>query len=599
MAQDINIQYTDKNFNNLKNQLVEYAKNYFPDTYNDFSPASPGMMFIDMAAYVGDILSFYQDSQLQETFLQYAQDPGNLYAMAYMMGYRPKVSTASSVEIEFTQRVSATGSNYLPNWEQALTIAENAVLAAGDQQFLVDKKVDFNFSSSYDPTEISIYSVSNNQPAEYLLTKKAHATSGKIFSKTVNVGASTKFFTVDIDDENIIGVLDIVDSSDNKWYEVPYLGQETVYVETTNTGTDSNTVPFLLSTVKTGRRFVTRFTSTGKLQIQFGAGMSAQDNETFLPNPTLVGAPYQGTRRSDYAYDPSNFLFSDSYGNAPANTTLTIRYLKGGGIESNVEANSITGLESVSTTATDTSYVSTLSVSNPLAATGGKDGDTLEELRQNSLRAFNEQGRIVTKQDYAFRAMTLPSTLGSIAKAFVTAEDNIKPADYGKESNPLGVSLYVLAYDINKNVTTATDGLKQNLKKYLSQYILITDSVTIKDAFVINIGIKFDIITLPSYNSREVILNCTEELKAYFDISKWSINQPINLSSIYTVLDRVKGVQTVQKIKIESKVGGEYSEYDYDIEGATKSNVVYPSLDPMIFEVKFPNTDIQGRVTTL
>ena len=599
MAKNVTIKYTDKNFSNLRGQLVEYAKNYFPDTYNDFSPTSPGMMFVEMAAYVGDILSFYQDSQLQETLLQHAQDPGNLYSLAYMMGYKPKVTSASSVELQFSQRVAATGSNFTPNWNQALTLNNNAVVSAGDTDFIVDTKVDFTFSSSYDPTDVTIYSINNNQPAEYLLTKSATAKSGTIDTQVEAVGASSKFLTIDIDDTDIIGIIDIVDSQGNKWVEVPFLGQDTVYVESINTGDNADKVPYLLSLQNAPNRFVSRFTSTGKLQVQFGAGMSSVDDENFLPNPTNIGSGTNtGVRRADHAYDPSNFLFSESYGNAPSNTTLTIRYLKGGGINSNVEANTITGLTSVSSTATDTTYQGTLSINNAESATGGKDGDTLEELRQNSLRSFTEQGRIVTKQDYAFRAMTLPTTLGSIAKSFVTTHDSIKTADF-TDSNPLGVCLYVLSYDNSKHLIKSSEQLKNNLKTYMSQFMMLTDSLTIKDAFVINIGVKFDIITLPNFNSRDVLLKCTDELKEYFNIDKWSVNQPINLSSIYTLLDKVKGVQTVQDIKLKTKVGAGYSEFDYDVEGATKSNIVYPSLDPMIFEVKYPNRDIQGRVTTL
>ena len=599
MAKDIKIQYTDKNFSNLRGQLVELAKNYYPDTYNDFSATSPGMMFIEMAAYVGDILSFYQDSQLQETFLQYAQDPGNLYSMAYMMGYKPKMTSASTVELEITQRVAATGSAFEPNFKQAAKIQSNLIASAGEQSFYTDKPVDFSFSSSYEPTNITIYSLdSDEEPAEYVLNKKIKAKSGTIISTTESVGNSQKFLTVTIDDDNIIGVLDIVDSDNNTWYEVPYLGQDTVFTEAVNTGANASEVPYLLTAQEAPNRFVTRFNSTGQLQIQFGAGMSTSNDDAFLPNPTNAGSgTNQGVRRTDYAYDPSNFMFSAAYGNAPSNTVLTIRYIKGGGIESNINSNTIVGA-TYNATATDNTYLNTIEVRNPEPASGGKDGDTVEEIRQNSLRSFNEQGRIVTKQDYAFRAMTLPTTLGSIAKAFVTTDADIPTADTNIY-NPLGVCMYVLAYDNDKKLKQATPELKANLKEYIAQFKALTDGCTIKDAFVINIGIKFDIITLPSYNSREVLLNCTQALKVFFDISKWSINQPINTSSIYTLLDRVKGVQTVQDVKIETKVGGTYSSFDYDIKGATKNNIVYPSLDPMIFELKYPNNDIEGRVTTL
>jgi len=157
----------------------------------------------------------------------------------------------------------------------------------------------------------------------------------------------------------------------------------------------------------------------------------------------------------------------------------------------------------------------------------------------------------------------------------------------------------VLAYDGDKKLTIPTFELKQNLKTYISQFKPLTDGCTIKDGYVVNIGVKFDIVTLPSYSSRDVLIRCNQALTQHFNIDNWSINQPINLSSIYTLLDQVKGVQTVQDVRVNTKVGGTYSKYDYDIEGATKNNIVYPSLDPMIFEIKYPASDIQGRITTL
>jgi hypothetical protein len=243
-----------------------------------------------------------------------------------------------------------------------------------------------------------------------------------------------------------------------------------------------------------------------------------------------------------------------------------------------------------------------LQFNNPEAASGGRDGDSIDELRENSLRAFNEQGRAVTLQDYTVRALSLPSSYGSIAKVHIVQDQltNTNSAtDNIVDSNPLSLSLYALAYDSNKNLVAPSKTLKTNLKTYLAHYMLLTDAINIQDAFVVNIGVTFDIIAKPNYPGRDVLLACTNRLKEYFAITKWNINQPINLSSIYTLLDQEPGVQTVQKIEIENKVGGDYSQYAYDIKGATRTNVVYPSYDPMIFEVKFPDTDIKGRITTL
>jgi len=602
MATEKDIKYLNREFGDLRQSLIEHAKNYFPDAYNDFSPTSPGMMFIEMAAYVGDVLSFYQDNQLQETFLQHAKDPANLYSLAYMMGYTPRATAAAETTLTVTQRVAATSPNYLPNFNQALKIAANSSIAStatGNTNFLTTKEVDFSFSSSYDPTEITVFSVDSGNPAEYLLSKKVNASSGEIATTTFNFTTAEKFATVQIDEPNIIGVLDVTDSEGNTWTEVPFLAQDTVIKEQTNTASDNDLAPKNLVLQKVSRRFVTRFTSKNILQLQFGAGISELNDNEFLPSPeNLQPTNIRLANSLDVAYDPSNFLFSRTYGLAPSNTTLTVRYLKGGGINANAPANSITDQAAVTITVTDNTYQDTLAFFNPEPATGGKDGDTVEELRQNSLRAFSEQKRTVTLDDYTVRSLALPSQFGSIAKSYAVqaSTDDTKLL---QNLNSLDINLYVLAYDNLKNLTNASQSLRENLKKYLSLYKMITDSINILDAFVINIKVKFEIVTLPNTTGREVLLACNEKLKDYFDIAKWSINQPVNLSEVYTLLDRVKGVQTVKNIELTNLAGGNYSQYEYDVKGATRDNIVYPSYDPSIFEVKYPNTDIEGRIITL
>ena len=196
------------------------------------------------------------------------------------------------------------------------------------------------------------------------------------------------------------------------------------------------------------------------------------------------------------------------------------------------------------------------------------------------------------------RALSLPSQYGTIAKAYIEPEklENILPGQ-----TPSVLNLFVLSFDNNKKLKTSSNTLKKNLSTYISQYRVINDSIKIKNAFVINIGIEFDLIVLPEYNNNEVVFNCIQTLKDYFDINKWQINEPIILRDLYVLLDKVEGVQTIKKIDITNKVGTNlgYSQYAYDISGATQNNVIYPSLDPMIFEVKYPDTDIRGRVVPL
>lgn len=609
MAEQREIKYVNRDFNDFRNQLIEYSKNYFPSTYNDFSPTSPGMMFIEMAAYVGDILSFYQDTQIQETFLTYAKDPKNLYSLAYMMGYKPKTTGVSTADIDIQQDIETTGApDYLPNWDQAAIIPENLQLTSTDNsqtKFLIDRRVDFNFSSSFDPTQVTIKSLDGSgNPSEYTLKKTVKAYSSEIKTTTFNISSAEQFKTLTIQDSNIVGILDVFDDDSNEWYEVPFLGQDTIY-ESEN---ESASFPHVLSTRRVPRRFVTRYLSTGYLQLQFGAGSNSNDDSTIIPDPTNVGlGSSNGISKFDKAYDPSNFLFSKSYGIAP-NSNLTVRYLKGGGVTANVPAGTITSVgTNVTITATgDTSRLTSayLTFTNPTPAEGGRDGDTIEELRENSLRAFNEQNRAVTLQDYAVRVLSLPPKFGSVAKAYVSQEQltdsnaNLTSID---SYNPFALALYVLAYNNNGKLVTASNTLKQNIKKYLADYIMISDSVNIKDAFIVNIGIEYDIVLRPNYSGRDVITQCNNALKDYFKMSKWSINQSINLNQVFTLLDKITGVQTVQKLTVTNKTStdGNYSVYSYDISGATKNNIIYPSFDPCIFEVKYPDVDIKGRITTV
>lgn len=571
-----------------------------------------------MAAYVGDVLSFYQDTQLQETFLTHAKDPKNLYSLAYMMGYRPKTTGVAEVELEISQRIEA-GVDYKPKWTQAAIIGENAVYTSTDSsqtKFLVKNRVDFSFSSSFNPTEITISKLdASNNPEEYLLKKKVKAFSSEIKTTTFDIGPAEKFKTLTIEDTNIVGILDVTGSSSETdiWYEVPFLAQDTTYIPQDNSSAaDSSLVPYLLSITKVPKRFVTRHLSTGYLQLQFGPGTNATDDSVILPDPQNVGlgSDPQYSQLSK-AYDPKNFLYSKSYGIAPSNTTLRVRYLKGGGVSANIPANTLSvasSTNSITSAGGDTSRLSStyLTYTNPKPAAGGREGDTVDELRENSLRAFNEQGRTVTLQDYAIRVLSLPPQYGSVAKVFVTQDQltnsNLNPLDINS-NNPFALNLYVLSYNNSKKLIKSTPSLKTNIKRYLSEHIMITDSVNIKDAFIVNIALTYDIILFPNYSSRDVLLNCNTKLKDFFNISKWSINQPINISEIYRLLDRVPGVQTVQNINIENRNkfqhGSNYSENAYDIAGATLNNIVYPSYDPSIFEVKFPNQDIKGRILTL
>jgi len=619
MATRRNISYINKDFTELRASLVNYARTYFPTTYNDFSPASPGMMFMEMAAYVGDVLSFYLDNQLQETYLQYARQTNNLYELAYMFGYKPNVTQVATTFIDFYQQIPAipSGSTYIPDFSYALYIPSESTVTQNTTNkvpFLIQDPIDFSVSSSGDPTEVTIYEITGTTPTYFLLKKSRKAISSTINTTTFSFGVNPiPFSTVEINTDKIVGVLDITDSDNNKWYEVDYLGQEMVFDSIKNTNQNdpnlsqySGDTPYILKLEKIQRRFVTRCLDSGSLQIQFGAGTSNDTDESIIPNPNNVGIglPFEQSKLTT-AYSPENFLFTKTYGIAPSNTTLTVRYLTGGGAVSNVPANSLnvfTGtakfLNSGLPPQTANYVFSSLGVTNPLAADGGGDGDSIEELRQNSSANFASQLRNVTQDDYLVRALSMPASYGVISKAYI---EPTKAQSISAGESQSVLDLYVLSYNVNNQLITASPALKQNLTTYLSQYRMVNDSVNIKDGFIINIGVNFSIIILPNYNSNEVLSKCIIALKDYFAIDKWAINQPIILRNIYILLDAIEGVQTVQNITINNLVGENlgYSKYAYSIPAATANNVIYPSLDPSIFEVKYPNSDIQGRVVNL
>jgi hypothetical protein len=611
-----NIKYLNKDFSEFRANLIDYAKTYFPTTYNDFSPASPGMMFIEMASYVGDVLSFYLDNQVQENYLQFARQSNNLFELAYMFGYKPNVTGIATTDIDFFQKVPAklSGSTYIPDFDYALYIAENSTVSStSGTSFLVDSPIDFTISSSLDPTEVTIYEVSGNNPSYFLLKKTRKAISATINTKTFTFGSPIKFSTVEINSQNIVGVLDCVDSEGNVWYEVDHLGQEMIFDSIKNTNINdpnlsqySGDTPYLLKLKKVQHRFTTRFKNSTTLQIQFGSGITSDSDEVIVPNPDNlgIGLPFEQTKLTT-AYSPVNFLFTDTYGIAPSNTTLTFRFLTGGGVSSNVSSNTLTSLNGNITflnntlnSATANDVFTSLAVTNPRAANGGGDGDSIEEIRQNSSANFASQLRNVTQNDYLVRTLSMPAEYGVISKAYI---EPVKAQSISAgESNAI-LDLYVLTYDINKKLTTASPALKQNIITYLSEYRMINDSINIKDGFVVNIGVDFDIIVLPNYNNNNVLTRCISALQTYFDINKWQINQPIILRELFILLDKIEGVQTIKNIEIYNKVGVNlgYSQWAYDISGATKNGIIYPSLDPMIFEVKYPNTDISGRTVSL
>jgi hypothetical protein len=654
-----NLNYVGKDFSTLKQNLVDFTKTYFPDTYSDFNEASPGMVFIEQAAAIGDVLSFYQDAQLKESMLAYASERKNVVSLAQSMGYKPKVTSPAVTTMTVYQLVPSigTGVNNRPDNTYYLKIKDGMEILSTTNSNITFRTVDIVDFENETDREIDVYERNDltGEPTLYLITKKVKAISATQKETSVTLSDSTDYPTVTINDTNIIQISSLMEGS-NKYYEVPYLAQESIFVEKPNTesnsdlSTYSSTVPYILEVQKVPRRFSVKVNSDNTIDLQFGAGKSITGDETLLPNTKNVGLGLANSiNRLNQSIDPSNFLKTNTLGVAPANKTLTIKYLVGGGVESNVNQGDLTTIRkiefeedllSVSNLTLYSTMKQSVAVENLEAAVGGRGSESIEEIRQNALAMFGSQNRAVTKQDYVVRAVSMPERYGSVAKVYVSQDgeiDNNSPSsilanpntlaeftnlvdslknsskvDIQKElvkflankktslnevNNPFAINMYVLGYDGNKKLTTLNQAVKQNLKTYLGEYRMMTDAVNIIDGFIVNIGVDFEIICYSNYNKREVLTNCLTQIQSYFEIDNWTFNKPINISEMELILANVEGVMSVPSVKIGNlcREDGSYSANDYNIEEATKGKIVYPSLDPCIFEVKYPNKDIKGR----
>ncbi len=659
------IKYLNKDFAQYRGNLIEFAKTYFPKTYSDFNESSPGMMFIEMASYIGDSLSYYVDDTLKESLMVHAEDIENVIALSQYLGYKPKVTSPAVTTLSVYQLVPSIGIGGSNTFDETylLTIKEGMqVVDSNSTSFITKDVVDFSDDTD---REISIYETDSisGETTFYLVKKYVQCISAEIKTTNIDFTSYESFQTIELSDTNVIDIYDVRDSNGNKWYEVPYLGQEMVFEDYPNTEINDpdlyqfkTTVPYILKTTKTPRRFVKKVNGDSTTTIQFGAGDPTANDEQLIPNLKNVGLGLPNSiSKLNESFDPTNFLKTKTYGTSPSNTTMTVKYLVGGGISSNIAKGTLTKISSIEfeedlqqfTPSQQALYNATknsVAVDNEVPATGGKGGDTVDEIRENALANFGAQNRAVTAKDYQVRVLSMPTKFGSIAKAYATADgtlDNNSPSSIlsspkalneftdivmgfvdkpdrqepdrksvqqelqkfliGKTSNdneknnPFAINLYLLGYDGNGKLTNLNQAVKENLKTYLNEYKVLTDGVNISDGYIINIGINFEVITLNNYNKSEVITECISDMKDYFDINNWTFNNTINISELELLLANVDGVSSVPKLEIVNKCHGNYAPNSYNIEAAIKDKILYPSLDPSVFEIKFPDVDIKGR----
>ena len=613
------VKYLNKDFAQFRQNLINFTRQYYPNTYSDFNESSPGMMFIEMASYVGDVLSYYTDQSFRESLLKTANEDANVLMLSQLFGYKPKLNSPATVTVEVYQLVPAigTGIDARPDYRYALSIKSGMRLSTTTNvKFRTIQPIDFNNNTADDPTEVSVYELDNaGNVAYYLLKKYVQAVSGEVVTREYTFTTPKAYDKITLPDTNVLDIISVVDSEGNTWYETDYLAQDTVFQDILNIPYNDpdlavyrSTVPYILKLRKTPRRFVSRIRNDYRTEIQFGSGISSDADEEIIPNPKNVGLGLDYLERTTNSnIDPSNFLYTSTYGLVPYNTTLTVQYSRGGSTADNVGANTITLIDNVQydTNIYDVdldAIKNSVAVNNSLPASGGKQRDELESIRQNAIASFAAQNRAITREDYIVRCYSMPVKYGSVAKAYVVADSQVNPNDvtYPRETipNPLALNIYLLSYDANKNLVPANTALQENLRTYLSNYRMLTDGLNLKTAYIVNLGIEFEIIPQPNYNSNEVLLRCIDKLKTLFDNDRMQINGSINISNVVSELDRIEGVQSVPNLKFVNlyDMNSGYSGNVYNIDLATKNGILYPSLDPCIFEIKYPDIDIKGRI---
>jgi hypothetical protein len=634
-----NVNYLNKDFNSFKSTLIEYAKTYYPNTYRDFNETSPGMMLIEMSAYVGDVLSFYIDQQYREMMLPLAEERRNVINLANMLGYKVKPTSPAYVNLKFTNTVGTVtnGDVISPDYPSGHTLSKGAEVQSSTDstiKFETLDYIDFSFSSSSDPEPKPIAFDSNEVVTAYDLVRTVKAMSAETKTKTFTVGTPSKFLTLTLSDTNVIDITSITDSNNNTWYESDFLAQEYIPSETHysddggratayndgSSGTEVVPVPYTLQYTRTTKRFVTQVNEDNTTSLVFGNGIlrSGQTIQSEFLQTAQVGIIIPGEINPfSQAIDPLTSDNKSTLGETPAHTTLTVTYRVGGGIASNVVSSDLTTL---------TSAVSNVAVTNDAPAYGGSSGETIEEIRRRAKAYFATQNRCVTQEDYEARVLAMPAKFGNIAKVLVSRnEDEGISIEGQSDDNPLNnINIHILSYDNNKSLvrTGEASPLRTNIKNYLDQYRIMTDEIIIDDGFIINFGVAFDVVAHKTVNKNDVKIRCIDVIRNYFNIDKMQFRQALYISDLEYELMGIEGVRSVNGVILTQDFTDEDFDasgdtlWDYDLSnlngGANTGNygwaysfsgadqnsegVILPSTTPAVFELKNPNENIKGIV---
>ena len=588
------INYTNRDFNSIKQDLINYAKIYYPNTYKDFNDASFGAMMIDMIAYIGDIMSFYVDFQTNESLMDSAILEDSIYKIAKQLGYKFNTTPVSTGQAAFYVSVPANDAGTGPNADY-VPILKAGTLLSSDSGAAYTLADDVDFSDAN--TEIKVAAVdANGTPTSFAYKAYGTIVSGELNEDSIIVGAFERFLKIKIDDNNISEILSVVDSDGNEYYEVDYLSQNTVFRSIRNLGDDSETVPYVVRNMYVPRRFVVEQNNDGETYIQFGFGSETEIENKSFPDPTAATLQLNGRQFfSDTSFDPSQILKTEKLGVVPVNTTLTVKYRKNTSSTVNAAVGAVNSVvnaivefrQSDIANSVALQQISSFEVDNEEPVVGNIASPSADEVKVRAIDNYAAQNRAVTKQDYLAIIYRMPAKFGAVKRANIAQDTN---------SSKRNLNLYVTAEDQNGNLTNASNALKENVKIWINQYKMINDSIDILDAGIVNIGINFELIGELEKDFTIVLNDAIDTLKAKYQ-TKLNLGEPIYISDIYTTLNDVDGVVDTRNVQIVRKFGAGYSTVQYDIDSNTTADGRLVRIpENLIFEIKDLDADIVGEI---
>jgi hypothetical protein len=587
------VNYTNRDFNSIKRDLEEHARRYYPDTYKDFSENSFGSYILDTVSYVGDMLSFYLDYQVNESFLGTAVEYENVRRLARNTGYNFTGRPAAFGMATFYVIIPANTSGLGPDRSLIPILRTGTeVRATTGTTFVLTEDVDFG--NAKNEVIAARFDSTTGKPSSYAIRAQGQIKSTVLFRTTAGVGPYTRFSRIKIGSPSIAEIKSVVDSEGHEYYQVEHLSQDVVYINTTNPNALSDGVPQIMKAKVVPRRYVLEQDETGTY-LQFGYGTDEEITTTDIADPSQIALKMTGRPFiTDSAFDPTKLLDTDTLGVVPANTTLTILYYQNDSDSVNVAQGNLNSIGVSSMTFPDADGVrdslqasvrSSLEVSNDEAIVGNTSLPTSEEIRYRSYAAKAAQKRSVTRNDYEAYIYMMPPAFGSIKRASVINDPS---------SSNRRLSIYVISEDENENLITSNSTIKQNVKSWLNKNKMLNDNIDIYDATILNIGFDYEIIVHPTRDKIEVLNSVNQKLRSELS-NKMYIGEPFYLTNVFNIINKVDGVVDTTKVTTVLKDGVGYNSAPVTIEEMKSPDGTYLRAPRnVIFEIKNFNTDIRG-----